>query len=99
MLLSASADLYEHLTYAIALSLALVPALALFTTQLLGSGVTLAVAVSSPLLIFLGGLAAYLRFGPAKAPGSSFVAAPTRPSPLTLLIVVVAFTLVLVGTS
>jgi hypothetical protein len=97
MLLSASADLYEHLTYAIALSLALVPALALFTTQLLGSGVTLAVAVSSPLLIFLGGLAAYLRFGPAKAPGSSFVAAPTRPSPLTLLIVVVAFTLVLVG--
>lgn len=95
--LSAPADLYEHLTYAIALSLALVPALALIPTQLLGSGVTLAVAVASPLLVCLGGFAAYLRFGPAKAPDSSFVVAPTRPSSLTLLMVVVAFTLVLVG--
>jgi hypothetical protein len=96
-LLSASTDLYEHLTYAIALSLALVPALTLIPTQLLGSGVTLAVAISSPLLVFLGGLAAYLRFGPTKAPEGSFVMAPTRPSSLTLLMVVVAFTLVLVG--
>jgi hypothetical protein len=96
-LLSAPADLYEHLTYAIALSLALVPALALIPTQVLGSGVTLGVAVASPLLVFLGGLAAYLRFGPAKAPKGSLVVAPTRPGSLTLLMVVVAFTLVLVG--
>ena len=96
-LLSAPADLYEHLIYAIALSLALVPALALIPTQLLGSGVTLVVAVVSPLLVFLGGFAAYLRFGTAKAPDTSFVVAPTRPSSLTLLMVAVAFTLVLVG--
>jgi hypothetical protein len=95
--LSATTDLYELLTHAIALSLALVPALALIPTQLLGSGVTLVVAVASPLLVFLGGLAAYLRFGPTKAPDSSFVVAPTRPSSLTLLMVVVAFALVLVG--
>ena len=95
--LSASADFYVHLTYAIALSLALVPALALIPTQLLGSGVTLGVAVASPLLVFLGGLAAYLRFGPTKAPDSFFVVVPTRPGSLTLLMVVVALTLVLVG--
>ena len=96
-LLGSPADLYEHLTYAIALSLALVPALALVPTQLLGSGVTLAVAVASPLLVFFGGLAAHLRFGPAKSPDSSFVVVPARPGSLTLLMVVVAFTLVLVG--
>lgn len=95
--LSASADFYVRLTYAIALSLALVPALALIPTQLLGSGVTLGVAVASPLLVFLGGLAAYLRFGPTKAPDSFFVVVPTRPGSLTLLMVVVALTLVLVG--
>ncbi len=96
-LLSAPTDLYEHLTYAIALSLALVPALALIPTQLLGSGVTLGVTIASPLLVFLGGLAAYLRFGPTKTSDDSFVSAPTRPSSLTLSIVVVALTLILVG--
>jgi hypothetical protein len=96
-LLSAPTDPYERLTYSIALSLALVPALALIPTQLLGSGVTLAVALASPLLVFLGGLAAYLRFGPAKAPEGPFVAAPARPGSLTLLLVVMTFTLVLVG--
>src|ERR671915_2072230 len=66
-LLGASADLYERVTYSVALSLALVPAVALIPAQLFGTGVTLAVAVASPLLVLLGGLAAYVRFGPAKA--------------------------------
>ena len=95
--LSASADFYERTTYAIALSLALVPPMALIPAQLLGSGVTSGVAVASPLLVFLGGLAAYLRYGPTKAPEGSFSVAPIRLSAFALLPVLVAVAVVLVG--
>jgi hypothetical protein len=96
-LLSSTADFYERLTYSIALSLALVPAVALIPAQLLGSGITLAVAVASPLLVFVAGLAAYLRFGPAKASDGSLAGAPVRLSAFALLPVAVAFALVLVA--
>jgi hypothetical protein len=46
--------------------MALVPAAALVPMRLLDTGVTLAVAFSTALVVFLGGLLLYLRFGPAK---------------------------------
>ncbi len=64
--LFATADRAERITYSVALSMALVPAAALVPVRLLDTGVTLAVAVSSALVVFFGGLLAYLRFGPAK---------------------------------
>jgi hypothetical protein len=96
LFLRASTDVAEWMTYSVAFSMSLVPTVALIPAQLLGSGVTLAVAVASPLLVFLGGLAAYLRFGPARASEASFAVAPVRLSAFALLPVVVAFALVLV---
>ncbi len=64
--LCATADRAERLTYSAALSMALVPAAALVPVRLLDTGVTLAVAVSAALVVYLAGLLAYLRFGPAK---------------------------------
>ena len=65
-LLSASADRAEQVAYSVALAITLVPTAALVLARLLGTGVTLAVAFAAPLVVFLGGLVAYLRFGPAK---------------------------------
>ena len=64
-LLRASADRAERFTYSAALSVALVPAVILIPARLFGTGVTLAVAIASPLVVFFLGLAAYARFGPA----------------------------------
>ena len=77
-LLRASADPYEQMAFSVALSMALVPAALLVPTRLLGSGVTFAWAVAAPLLVFSAGLAAYLRFGPAKGPDEPV--APLPPS-------------------
>jgi hypothetical protein len=94
-LLSASADLYEHVSYSVALSLALVPAVALIPAQLFGTGVTLAVAAASPLLVFFGGLAAYLQFGPAKASEGPLATPLVRPGAIALVPIILAFALVL----
>jgi hypothetical protein len=95
MLLRASADLYERIAYSVAFSMALVPAVALIPTLLLDTGVTLTIAVASPLTVFILGLTAYLRFGPAK--GSEEPLA-TPPAPLgvpALVLLIVAFALAL----
>jgi hypothetical protein len=84
-LLRASADRAERFTYSAALSVALVPAVILIPARLFGTGVTLAVAIASPLVVFFLGLAAYARFGPAK--GSDEPLAPP-PAPLGLLALV-----------
>jgi hypothetical protein len=94
-LLSASADLYEDVSYSVALSLALVPAVALIPAQLFGTGVTLAVAAASPLLVFFGGLAAYLQFGPAKASEGPLATPLVRPGAIALVPIILAFALVL----
>ena len=65
-LLRDSGDYAERLTLSAALSMALVPAVALVPTRLLGLGVTLPVALACALIVFLAGLGAYLRFGAAK---------------------------------
>jgi hypothetical protein len=96
-LLGASADLYERVTYSVALSLALVPAVALIPAHFFGTGVTLAVAVASPLFVFLVGLTAYLKFGPAKASEVPLVLAPVQLSAFALVPVVVGLALVVWG--
>jgi len=91
-LLRASEDRAERIVYSAALSMALVPVVALVLTYLLDAGVTLAVALISPPVVFLSGLAAYLRFGPAK--GSDEPVAPSPASPLgapALALLAVAF--------
>ena len=63
--------------------------------RLLDTGVTLAVAFSTALVVFLGGLLAYLRFGPAKVTTSQrFSRFSTLGTPV-LVILVPAFGLAL----
>lgn len=86
--LPAAADRAERITYSVALSMALVPATALAAVRLLDTGVTLAVAVSSALVVFFAGLLAYLRFGPAKGtyePTGSRYSPPVFPVLVVLL--------------
>ena len=78
-LLSTAADRAEQAAYSVALAITLVPTAALVIARLLGTGVTLAIAVAAPLLVFATGLLAYLRFGPAKGPD-----APLAPPPAPL---------------
>lgn len=77
--LLASEDRAERLAYAIALSVTLVPAVALLQVHLFGTGVTTTVAVVSAALVFLAGLAAYLVFGPAKGSEGPLVRPPSPP--------------------
>ncbi|QIN81394.1 hypothetical protein GBA63_01200 [Rubrobacter tropicus] len=77
--LAATDDLAERLAYAIALSVTLVPAVALIFSSILGTGVTTTVSIISVVLVFAAGLAARLLFGAAK--GSSRPLAPLPPAP------------------
>src|SRR5215218_11437796 len=63
---SSSSDLYERLTYSLALSLALVPAIALIPTRLFGMGVSLSVTVVCVGVVFFSGLGVSLLVGSAK---------------------------------
>lgn len=67
-LLCACEDRAERLVYGIALSITLVPATMLLLTSLFGVGATMTVTIISIVVVFAGGLAAYLKFGPAKRP-------------------------------
>lgn len=71
--------LTERISFSIGLSVTLVPAMALLLTHLFGTGVTRAIAVISVLAVFVLGLAAYLRFGPATAPGDAPLSTPSAP--------------------
>lgn len=94
-LLIASADRYERIAYSVTLSMALVPAVILVATRLLDTGVTLTVAVVSIALVFFLGLAAYLRFGPAKGLVKPLTPPPASLGALVLVPLVLAFVLVL----
>ena len=78
-LLRASADRAERGVYSVALSMALVPVVALVPVYLLGTGVTLALALISPPIVFFSGLGAYLRFGPAKGSDEPLAPLPALP--------------------
>jgi hypothetical protein len=95
-LLRASGDYAERLTYSAALSMALVPAVALIPTRLLGMGVTFPVSVACGLVVFLTGLGAYLRFGAAKGSDQPIFPAPASAiSAPALALLVPAFGLAL----
>ena len=84
-LLSPSSDRVERLGYSVALSLALVPAAVLVPTKLFGLGVTLPVAVVSALVVFAGGLAAYLVYGAPKGKDDLIA---TEPGGLGLVVLI-----------
>jgi hypothetical protein len=93
--LLASGDRAEQLAYTVALSLTLVPTVALAQTYLLTTGVTFAVTVVSVALVFLAGLAAYLLFGPAKKSEEPISLPPSPPSLPTLAPLAAALALAL----
>jgi hypothetical protein len=94
--LLASGDRAEQLAYTVALSLTLVPTVALAQTYLFTTGVTFAVTVVSVALVFLAGLAAYLLFGPAKGPEEPLSLPPSPPGLPTLAPLAAALALALV---
>jgi hypothetical protein len=94
-LLIAPADHAERFAYSVALSITLVPTAALVQARLLGTGVTLAIAIVSVVLVFFGGLAAYLRFGPAKEPNEPLVQPPASLGLPVLVPLIAAFALIL----
>ena len=91
--LCAPTDGAERLAYTVALSMALVPAVALVPARLFG--VTFAVTVSSALLVFLTGLVAYVAFGPAKTRNGPDVPESGPLGTPVLLVLVPAFGLAL----
>jgi hypothetical protein len=93
--LCASADRASRFVYGIALSITLVPTVALVPAHLLGTGVTLAVTVVSVSVVFFAGLVAYLRFGPAKGQEEPIAPGLARPGLPTLIPLVAAFALAL----
>ena len=95
-LLRAPVDHAERISLAVAFSMALVPAVALVPTRLLGLGITLPVAVGSALTVFVAGLVARLRFGPAKGVEGPLLPSPAVPLPSPALVpLAVAFGLAL----
>ena len=96
-LLGASADRAEQVAYSVALAITLVPTAALVLSRLLGTGVTLAVAVAAPLLVFLAGLLAYLWFGPAKGPDAPLAPLPAPPRTPALVALTAALALAVVA--
>ncbi|HEX2729173.1 MAG TPA: hypothetical protein VHM16_05425, partial [Rubrobacteraceae bacterium] len=90
-----ASGLAERVACSMALSMVLVPAVALLSAYLLGTGVTLTVAVVSVAAVFLGGLATYLAAGRAKALKEPLHPGPTRLTAPALLLLVPAFGLAL----
>src|SRR5919107_898005 len=94
-LLLASGDRAEQLAYTVALSLTLVPTVALAQTYLFATGVTFGVSVVSGALVFLASLAAYLLFGPAKESEEPLSPPPSSPGFATLAPLAAALALAL----
>jgi hypothetical protein len=94
--LLASEDLAERLVYTTALSVTLVPTVALLQTYLFATGVTFAVTVVSVALVFLAGLALYLIVGQAEGKEEPLSKAPSPPGLPTLAPLVAALALALV---
>ena len=91
--LCAPTDGAERLACSVALSMALVPAVALVPARLLG--VTLAVTAASALVVFVTGLVAYVGFGPAGTKKSPPVPGPGPLGMPALVLLVPAFGLAL----
>jgi hypothetical protein len=88
-LLRASGDYAERITYSAALSMALIPAVVLIPTLVLGMGVTLPVAIVCTLVVFLTGLGACLRFGAVKGEDEPILSVPVPVLGLPALVLLV----------
>lgn len=88
--------LAERMAFSVALSLALVPAVAVLLARLAGTGVTLPVALASPLAVLVAGALMRLRLGPAKESGESLATRPAPPDALSMALVALGLMLVLV---
>src|SRR5215212_2289521 len=90
---TSSSDLYERLTYSLALSMALVPAIALIPTRLFGMGVSLTVSVVCVGVVFFSGLGLYLLVGSVKGAATEepLASPPAVLGMLTLGLLVVVF--------
>src|ERR671932_1564757 len=94
--LLASDDLYERLAYSLALSMALVPAVVLIPTRLLGMGVTLSVTLGSVGVVFFMGLGVLVLYGEAKGAHKKPVGAlPGMLGTPALVLITAAFALTL----
>src|SRR5215210_8680034 len=93
LLSGGSSYFYERLTCSIALSMALVPALALIPTRLLGMGVSLSVSLVCAGVVFFTGLGVYVVVGSAKEATTAEAVgrAPKKLSTLTLGLLTVGF--------
>src|ERR687894_541112 len=94
--LAATDDLAERLAYATALSVTLVPAVALILSSVLGTGVTTAVSLVSVAVVFFAGLAARLLFGTVKGPAGPISALPSPPGVAAMVPLCLALVLALV---
>ena len=93
--LCATADWAERLIYSAALSITLVPGVALVQARTLGTGVTLDVTVVSVLSVLGTGIAVYLTLGPAKGPDEPLLSRPVSLDLPALIPLIGAFTLAL----
>lgn len=96
-LLCAAEDRAVRVAYSIALSVTLVPALALAQIRILNTGLTLTVALSSVLVVLVAGFVAYVVFGPAKTGGEPLLPRPSPPRTPALALLGLAFAFALVG--
>lgn len=71
-----TSDLARQLAFSIGFSMVLVPSAALLQARIFDSGVTLGVSIVAAAAVFLGGLAAYLKFGFAKGSEEPFSSPP-----------------------
>jgi hypothetical protein len=86
--------LAERLAYSVALSLALVPVVALVLTAITSGGVTLAIAAISPLVVFATGAVVHRFTEPAEEEQQRLAAVPQSPGTLALVPVAAALVLV-----
>lgn len=96
-LLSGGEDIAVRIAYSAALSVTLVPAVALAQIRILGTGLTFTLAVSSVLIVLVAGFAAYVKFGPAKEGGGPLLTRPSPPHIPALVLYGLAFAFALVG--
>ena len=92
-----SEDRGVRLASSVALSLALVPVVALGLARLLGGGVTVPISIVSPLVVLGIGIGIYALFGPGKDADETLARTSGPPGALTLAFITGAVALVLVS--
>jgi hypothetical protein len=96
-LLCSTEDLAVRIAYSMALSITLVPAVALGQIRILDTGLTFTVAVSSVLIVLVAGLAAYAKLGSAKGSVGPLLTRPSAPHVPALALLGLAFAFALLG--